>query len=113
MKRSSAIKRLGQSFRRLDQFPETVQFTIDGQETMFKTKVGAFCSLVMIVLVLAFGLARWVQMVHHEHAQITITTMEDFYTEKDILEGEGFSVALALYGADFSPKIAFEDFGQL
>jgi hypothetical protein len=48
-------------------------------QTHFKTKTGAFCSLIMFAVVFAFGIKRWIEMMHYENADLKITTLENFY----------------------------------
>lgn len=64
MGRRTSSRQQCKSFASLDYFPEVVQFSFNNGETEFKTKMGAFFSLVMFILVLAFGIKRWVEMVN-------------------------------------------------
>jgi hypothetical protein len=69
----------------------------------------------MIVGVMAFGLARLVQMVHHEGAQITITTVEDYYNETFVYDSrtDNFTVALCLSDGSFDPAADDLDYGRV
>ena len=102
--RKSNCRRFGDSFKKLDQFPENVQFHIRDGQTDFKTKVGAFFSIVMTLSVFAFGLKRWVEMMQFVDASIKVTSMKDFYDNSFHLDSrDHLSFAISLgdaYGSD-------------
>ena len=51
----------------------------DGGKNQFKTKMGAFFSLLMILSVLAYALSKIVSMVLREDANVKVDTLEGFY----------------------------------
>ena len=72
MKKAGCANKLGKSFKSIDQFPETVKFSIHGEPPEFKTKVGAFFSLLMIIGVLTFGGFRMKKMIQRDDAEVKI-----------------------------------------
>ena len=72
------MRGLGRRFKSIDNFPGKVHFPINGGSSDFKTKVGAFFSLILIVSVLAFGIGKVVKLLTRSDPELTTTLMEDF-----------------------------------
>ena len=79
MKRSFT-QTLNEGFKSLDKCPETVQFTVEGGQTKFKTKTGAIGTIMMLIAVLGFGLKRYVDMNKYVNAQVSVNELSDYYS---------------------------------
>ena len=91
------MRSVGKQIKKLDQFPEVVQFTIGDGSPEYKTLVGGFFSLLMIISVLAFGTARIVSLLQRSDPATQVTTFEDFYDNNYIFDsGDRIKVAVAI-----------------
>ena len=64
-----------------------MQFNINGGNAEFKTKMGALFSLVMMVMLVAFGASRFVEMTQRDNTQLQITKLEDHFDIEYTYEG--------------------------
>ena len=62
--------RCGDFLQDQDVFTEHVQFTFNGGETEFKTRVGGFCSILMFTIVLTFAIYQAIKMFKLEQFSI-------------------------------------------
>ena len=79
--------RFGKVFKSLDHFPSTVQFPISGGDPVYKTKVGAFFSLVMMCAIISFGVSRIIKLIKREDADVKVTQMVDYVQDDFVYEG--------------------------
>lgn len=75
------MREIGKSCKTIDMFPNKVHFPIRRGSPDYKTKVGAFFSLILIVSVFAFGVVKVVKLLTRENPELSTTLMEDFYDE--------------------------------
>ena len=74
---------------------------MDGGKTSIGSPIGAFCSLIMLIVVLAYAAQKTVILVNGSDTNLQVTRLEDFYegteplTAKD--DGLFFAFRLANY----------------
>ena len=84
-----------------------------GGEDEFKTNIGAFFSLLMILSVFAFSAFRLVTLVHKQDADLTITDLADFFDDDYIFEG-GDDLRYAAYVSDMNGfAVDVSSYGEL
>jgi len=106
-------EKLESALKSLDHFPETVQFNIAKQDPNFKTKVGAFFSLVMYVAVIGFSIQRFVSLITRADADTQITELNDFYDFTHEFDGgKQVGFALGIGSLSLETYVDYSQFGQ-
>ena len=76
MKKKAALKRkLKEKFKLLDYFGQGVSFTWDGEE-QFRTTFGATISLILLIVLLAYGLSTLAGVIRRDDPVITTTSLQ-------------------------------------
>ena len=109
----------GKYFTELDFFfNENVMLKFNKGETIYKTKVGACATLLLTIIVFAYGLDRALVMFKYEKYSITEVVDYDYYNETTSIGAEiglvfAFGIASANYPYDPINNADFLDYGNV
>jgi len=87
----------------------------NGGKTQFKTKVGAFFSMLMVLSVLVYALNKFVSLVKREEANVKIDLLEGYYgiTDEYTTKENEFPLAYGLYKSNGKLPDDLSPYGEL
>lgn len=112
-KKAEFKRKIKEKFKSIDYFGQNVTFTWNGDD-QFKTTFGASISLILMIILLAYGLSTLVAVVERQSPTITTTSMQRDNSDDSISTpyDSGFDFAFGL-GFQLDKSIGYFTINQI
>ena len=97
--KTKSTSRFSRALLSIDQFPEPLQMQMDGGKTSIGSPIGALCSILMLIVVIAYAAQKTVILVNGSDTNLQVTRLEDFFQGSESLtaKDDGLFFAFSFY----------------
>ena len=94
-----------------DMYNQSKQFNVSSDMDTYRTKTGAFCSIIVYVLSIVYLFIRFDALINHTDSNVSQMTLPNDVSETEVFtrrvgdtDGKDFRLAVALVEFGFTPR---------